>query len=72
VDAPEPFHPHTHCCHCGQDNRHGTSGYAGERVCPHCGLGGEGEYTRPDAFVHTPAAGRFYHPWRPLLAGNEG
>ncbi len=35
------------CCFCGSDNRNGLVGYAGERVCPSCGKGGNGEPDEP-------------------------
>lgn len=31
------------CCFCGANNEKGEVGYAGERSCPKCGKGGEGE-----------------------------
>jgi hypothetical protein len=31
------------CCFCGANNEKGTVGYGGERCCPTCGKGGDGE-----------------------------
>jgi hypothetical protein len=31
------------CCFCGANNEKGVVGYAGERSCPKCGKGGDGE-----------------------------
>jgi hypothetical protein len=31
------------CCFCGANNEKGDVGYAGERVCPKCHKGGDGE-----------------------------
>jgi hypothetical protein len=41
------FDPRRQCCWCGSDNTAGTEGYAGERGCPVCGWGGEGEADVP-------------------------
>jgi len=38
------------CCWCGCDNTKGTKGYAGERCCPTCGFGGDGEADVPCMF----------------------
>jgi hypothetical protein len=38
-------------CHwCGADNTGGVGGYAGERSCPKCGWGGNGEPDVPCMF----------------------
>jgi hypothetical protein len=31
------------CCFCGANNENGEVGYGGERACPTCGKGGDGE-----------------------------
>ena len=31
------------CCFCGEDNSNDPRGYAGERCCSHCNMGGFGE-----------------------------
>ncbi len=45
-----PFSAKRQCCWCGNDNRNGVPGYAGERGCPTCGWGGNGERDVPCMF----------------------
>ncbi len=45
-----PFNPRRQCCWCGGDNTSGPRGYAGERACPTCGWGGQGESDVPCMF----------------------
>lgn len=37
------FNATRQCCWCASDNRQGVVGYGGERSCPTCGWGGDGE-----------------------------
>lgn len=48
--AHPPFNATRQCCWCGSDNTSGTVGYAGERDCPRCGWGGDGEPDVPCMF----------------------
>jgi hypothetical protein len=47
---PSEFSASRQCCWCGSDNRAGIVGYAGERHCPTCGWGGDGEPDVPCMF----------------------
>lgn len=47
---PIPFSATRQCCWCGSDNTRGSVGYAGERMCPKCGWGGDGERDVPCMF----------------------
>lgn len=48
--ATLPFSASRQCCWCGSDNRWGVPGYGGERSCPTCGWGGNGEPDVPCMF----------------------
>ena len=38
------------CCFCGANNERKPRGYAGERTCGECGMGGYGEPDSPDMY----------------------
>ncbi len=47
---PVLFNPCRQCHWCGSDNTKGARGYGGERGCPTCRCGGEGERDVPCMF----------------------
>ena len=59
------FSPFLQCAWCGSDNRGGAVGYGGERSCPTCGWGGEGEPDVPCMFYKV--AGRSLPQVRPAV-----
>jgi hypothetical protein len=50
ADQTTAFRATRQCCWCGSDNRKGAIGYGGERACPTCGWGGDGEPDVPCMF----------------------
>jgi hypothetical protein len=52
ADSKQPprWNPFSQCAWCGSNNRSGTIGYGGERTCPTCGWGGDGEPDVPCMF----------------------